>query len=312
MGRLRWLRVILEWLSRKKTNSRPVPRRRASYPDYSQLPSQQHRHSDRPVMRPRASTMAFDRGTPPPKHMVIDKPAQYYFEVRPQSSAPLHVSSLGRRSQETPRRSVLPLSAHYPTPSPEMQSRHNHPVSLNKQSPRNVVTTNSPETHRRPAPAPPRPRIRTLPSPYTSGQQRVAAAWQRYQSFFQQFQHGVPPGIILSASDIPFPVFDPPKFPHSLKLDSVKAFLLSIHHSHGLSARQRVEAAMMLWEPSVFHARFGHAVRPEDRQFVDRAVLFLKGTLSILHEEILVAEAQVSQQPVYAAYGAGQGVVLHS
>ncbi|KIO31893.1 hypothetical protein M407DRAFT_241633 [Tulasnella calospora MUT 4182] len=122
--------------------------------------------------------------------------------------------------------------------------------------------------------------------PYNSSPRKVVDAYNRYSAFWK----GAYSPRTLTFSSVPWPVVDAPKHPTSLNVNAVRSFLLSPHHSQGVPARERVEHAQSVWEPKSFMATWGPKMREEDKEKIERTLLFLQGTLRILYNEVVAAE----------------------
>ncbi|KAG9041064.1 hypothetical protein FS837_012776 [Tulasnella sp. UAMH 9824] len=99
----------------------------------------------------------------------------------------------------------------------------------------------------------------------------------------------------LTFSSVPWPVADVPEHPTSLNSSAVRSFLLSPHHSQGVPARERIEHAQSVWEPKSFMATYGPKMHEEDKKKIERALIFLQGTLRILHNEVVAADSESLQ-----------------
>ncbi|KAG8844854.1 hypothetical protein FRB96_002814 [Tulasnella sp. 330] len=126
-------------------------------------------------------------------------------------------------------------------------------------------------------------------TPYNVNPRRVHDAYARYTAFLSATRS--PRRVTFDS--VPWPMVDPPKYLTSITVHAVRSFLFSPHHSVGIPARQRVEAAQALWDPAQFWARFGGLVKSEDRELIERALMFLSGTLRMLHAEAVDAESLV-------------------
>ncbi|KAG8920755.1 hypothetical protein FRC01_000612 [Tulasnella sp. 417] len=123
--------------------------------------------------------------------------------------------------------------------------------------------------------------------PYNSSPRKVVDAYNRYSAFWK----GAYSPRTLTFSSVPWPVVDAPKHPTSLNVNAVRSFLLSPHHSQGVPARERVEHAQSVWEPKSFMATYGPKMREDDKEKIERTLLFLQGTLRILYNEVVAAES---------------------
>ncbi|KAG8961406.1 hypothetical protein FRC00_012369 [Tulasnella sp. 408] len=123
--------------------------------------------------------------------------------------------------------------------------------------------------------------------PYNSSRTKVVDAYNRYSAFWK----GAYSPRTLTFSSVPWPVVDAPKHPTSLNVNAVRSFLLSPHHSQGVPARERVEHAQSVWEPKSFMATYGPKMREDDKEKIERTLLFLQGTLRILYNEVVAAES---------------------
>ncbi|KAG8979942.1 hypothetical protein FRC05_007385 [Tulasnella sp. 425] len=123
--------------------------------------------------------------------------------------------------------------------------------------------------------------------PYNASRGKVVEAYNRYAKFWQ----GAYSPRTLTFSSIPWPVVDAPKHPTSLNVNAVRSFLLSPHHSQGVPARERVEHAQSVWEPKSFMATWGPRMREDDKEKIERTLLFLQGTLRILYNEVVAVES---------------------
>jgi hypothetical protein len=102
---------------------------------------------------------------------------------------------------------------------------------------------------------------------------RLLDAWARYEA---------KPAFPLTFSSVAWPVAGPVRNTSDLSLDAIETFILSELHSHGVSPRARIQAALRRWHPD----KFGPAVRgrviERDRKAIDEGARIVAGHLNVL------------------------------
>ncbi|KAG8904672.1 hypothetical protein FRB99_001354 [Tulasnella sp. 403] len=322
----KWFRFVLSWLSRhreRKSSEQPTLRRRASFPVYQQ-PRQLHVSANQqpaylPLNSGPANTGSL-RGLPL-QTVPVQLPQGYVYQTAQgwvgnnrvtvsASAYPAHftpaAAPYNSRGQHAGQSGYVPVAqpaAHqqyYVFPQQGMTQVLSAPATVAHRSKKATPVVVPPppkapvQSSKPPPPPPPQrrsarvARANSAPAnsqPYNASPRRVADAFARYSGFFSQTY--APRKITFHS--IPWPMVDPPKHPTSLTVNAVRSFLLSPHHSQNIPAKERIEAAQRVWDLQTFMATFGPRIRKEDRDQIERALAFLKGTLRLLHSEAVTA-----------------------
>ncbi|KAG8989311.1 hypothetical protein FRB90_002318, partial [Tulasnella sp. 427] len=234
--------------------------------------------STNPVTIPQTATTA-----PVPRTSTTKKSSS---TTRRQAPAP--PSTPNRKSSRTPLSSQPVPQEQVPPPVTPVVRTGGGGGTTAPSSSKRVSTSTTRRISAAPAPATTSSAPSSTTQPYNSSRGKVVDAFNRYSAFWK----GSYSPRTLTFSSVPWPVVDAPKHPTSLNVNAVRSFLLSPHHSQGVPARERVEHAQSIWEPKSFMATLGHKMREEEeKEKIERTLLFLQGTLRILYNEVVAAES---------------------
>ena len=111
----------------------------------------------------------------------------------------------------------------------------------------------------------------------------VAKAWKGYEERWARISGNTEEQ--LSFAMVPWPAVIQPTDAPGITKDSIREFLLSHHHSRGVSRKDRVRAALKLWHPDKFKRTLDR-VEDKDRALVEEAAGVVARCLNGLMEEI--------------------------
>lgn len=97
------------------------------------------------------------------------------------------------------------------------------------------------------------------------------AAWDRYESRWNELLSSEASSEPLTFESIPWPLTSPPRNVEDLRSARITMFILSSQHSRGQSMKDRVRHALRRWHPDRF-GRILARVREEDRAMVEEGV----------------------------------------
>jgi hypothetical protein len=97
------------------------------------------------------------------------------------------------------------------------------------------------------------------------------AAWESYEATWNKLSSNEAQFELLSFEAIPWPLITPPRRTEDIRSARITMFVLSPHHSHGQTMKERVRSALRRWHPDRF-GRILARVKEEDRAGVEEGV----------------------------------------